>query len=153
MIREWPIAAFTDARYCAVSAGNVDSPPVMPVRVTSPHSLSDSALEDMEHFDEDRYSLEKRVSRFETEHAWAEDPPSRTRHMIHNVRVLAESGDELVVEANFHLYRTRLDSEEDSWIGRRRDRLRRVDGELRISERHVFLEQTVILSRNLSNFF
>jgi phthalate 3,4-dioxygenase subunit beta len=47
----------------------------MPVRVTSAHSLEDSTLADMDHFDEDRYSLEKRVERFETEHAWAEDPP------------------------------------------------------------------------------
>jgi len=28
-----------------------------------------------------------------------------------------------------------------------------VGGEVRIAERHIFLEQTVILSRNLSNFF
>jgi len=28
-----------------------------------------------------------------------------------------------------------------------------VEGELRIAERHIFLEQTLILSRNLSNFF
>jgi biphenyl 2,3-dioxygenase beta subunit len=73
--------------------------------------------------------------------------------MIHNVRVLAVDGEELTVESNFHLYRTRLESDEDSWIGRRRDRLRRVDGALRIAGRHVFLDQTVILSRNLSNFF
>ena len=62
---------------------------VMPVRVTAPRERSTSGLlEDMAHFDEDRYSLRKRVERFETEHAWTEDPPSRTRHLVTNVRTL-----------------------------------------------------------------
>jgi biphenyl 2,3-dioxygenase beta subunit len=107
----------------------------------------------MAFFDDDKAMLEARVKKLATGYSWSEDPPSRTRHMIHNVRVLAVEGEELTVESNFHLYRTRLESEEDSWIGRRRDHLRRVDGALRIAERHVFLDQTLILSRNLSNFF
>jgi 3-phenylpropionate/cinnamic acid dioxygenase small subunit len=107
----------------------------------------------MAFFDDDKAMLEARVKKLATGYSWSEDPPSRTRHMIHNVRVLAVDGDELSVESNFHLYRTRLESEEDSWLGRRRDRLRRVDGVLRIAARHVFLDQTLILSRNLSNFF
>ena len=37
----------------------------MPVRVTTAHTLDDSLLVDMAHFDEDRYSLAKRVERFE----------------------------------------------------------------------------------------
>jgi biphenyl 2,3-dioxygenase subunit beta len=75
------------------------------------------------------------------------------RHLITNVRVVADDGHELQVESNFHVYRTRLRSEEDSWIGLRRDLLRRVDGSFRIADRKIFLEQTVLLSRNLSNFF
>ena len=35
----------------------------------------------------------------------------------------------------------------------RRDVLRRSDGMLRIAARHIFLEQTVLLAPNLSNFF
>ncbi len=107
----------------------------------------------MAFFDDDKTMLEARVKKLATGYAWSEDPPSRTRHMVNNVRILAVDGDELTVESNFHLYRTRLESEEDGWLGRRRDRLRRVDGALRIAERHVFLDQTLILSRNLSNFF
>ena len=107
----------------------------------------------MAFFDDDKAMLEARVNKLATGYSWSEDPPSRTRHMIHNVRVLAANGEEITVESNFHLYRTRLESEEDSWLGRRRDRLRRVDGALRIAERHVFLDQTLILSRNLSNLF
>jgi biphenyl 2,3-dioxygenase beta subunit len=128
----------------------------MPIRRTVTLANADREFTkpgDMAFFDDDKSLLEARVRKLGTGFSWSEDPPSRTRHMIHNVRVLEETGDELAVESNFHLYRTRLESEEDSWIGLRRDRLRRVDGKLRIARRHIFLEQTLILSRNLSNFF
>jgi biphenyl 2,3-dioxygenase subunit beta len=128
----------------------------MPIRRTVTLANADREFTkpgDMAFFDDDKALLEARVRKLGTGFSWSEDPPSRTRHMIHNIRVLEETGDELAVESNFHLYRTRLDSEEDSWIGLRRDRLRRVDGKLRIARRHIFLEQTLILSRNLSNFF
>lgn len=108
---------------------------------------------EMAYFDDDKAMLESRVRKLETGYAWAEDPPSRTRHLITNVRVISDDGKELVVESNFHLYRTRLNSEEDSWIGLRRDLLRRTGDSFMIADRKVFLEQTVILSRNLSNFF
>ena len=54
---------------------------------------------------------------------------------------------------NFHVYRTWLNSEEDSWIGRREDVLRRDGDAFRIANRKIFLDQTVLLARNLSNFF
>ena len=46
----------------------------------------------MDHFDEDRYSLEKRVERLEGDHAWTEDPPSRARRFVSNVRVAPIAG-------------------------------------------------------------
>ena len=108
-------------------------------------------------FDDDFATLKMRVDRMLLGGAWAEDPPSRTRRLITNVRVLEGTGqgegEEVTVASNFQLYRTRLDSEEDTWIGRREDVLRRVDGEFRLARRHIFLEQTVILSQNLSSLF
>ena len=108
-------------------------------------------------FDDDFATLKMRVDRMRLGRAWAEDPPSRTRRLITNVRVVegdgVGEGAEVTAASNFHLYRTRLDSEEDSWIGRREDVLRRVDGEFRLARRHVFLEQTVILAQNLSSLF
>jgi len=104
-------------------------------------------------FDDDFATLKMRVDRMRLGRAWAEDPPSRTRRLIANVRVVALRGDDVTVASNFHLYRTRLDSEEDSWIGRREDVLRQVDGEFRLARRHIFLEQTVILAQNLSSLF
>lgn len=108
---------------------------------------------EMAWFNDTKSQLAGRVTKLATGRSWAEDPPSRTRHLVTNVRVTADDGAELEVASNFHLYRTRLKSEEDAWIGSRRDTLRRVGGSFQISRRTIHLEQTVLLSRNLSVFF
>lgn len=128
----------------------------MPIRRTMPRrSLGKEFTQpgEMAFFDDDKAMLQGRVAKLATGTAWAEDPPSRTRHLITNVRIIAEDGDELTVETCFHLYRTRLKSEVDEWIGRREDVLRRVEGGFQITKRYIFLDQTVLLSQNLSNFF
>jgi biphenyl 2,3-dioxygenase subunit beta len=108
----------------------------------------------MAFFDDDLATLQGRVRKLGTGTAWAEDPPSRTRHIITNIRITDDDGGELAAESNFLLYRTRLKSEEDQWIGLRRDRLRRDPRTgFKIARRHILLEQTLLLSRNLSNFF
>ena len=107
----------------------------------------------MAFFDDNKRILEQRVQRLSVGRAWAEDPPSRTRRLVTNVRVLEAQDDGMTIESNFQLYRTRLNSEEDCWIGRREDFLRRESGELKLARRHIFLEQTVILSQNMSNLF
>ena len=108
---------------------------------------------EMAFFDDTKTLLAGRITKLESGRSWAEDPPSRTRHLITNVRITKDDSRTLEVESNFHLYRTRLNSEESSWIGSRRDVLRRVEGSFQIVDRKIFLEQTVLLSRNLSNFF
>lgn len=128
----------------------------MPIRRTTTAREIDQEFTQpggMAYFDDDKRTLAVRVQRMAVGRAWAEDPPSRTRHMVTNVRVLGVDGAEISVGLNFQLYRTRLNSEEDSWIGRREDLLRRVDGQLRLARRHIYLEQTVILSQNMSSFF
>jgi phthalate 3,4-dioxygenase beta subunit len=125
----------------------------MPVRVTSAHSLEDSTLEDMDHFDEDRYSLGKRVERFETEHAWTEDPPSRTRHYVTNVRVSDGDGDELIAKSYLLLFRSRGDVREPDLVSAERtDVLREVDGELRLARRDVLVDESVLRTQNLAVF-
>ena len=64
----------------------------MPVRVTTVRDAGYDWRADMAHFDEDRYAIEKRVQRLLTDHAWTEDPPSRTRHLVTNVRTFAGDG-------------------------------------------------------------
>lgn len=128
----------------------------MPIRRTRMQREMDREFTqpgEMAFFDDNKALLAGRVAKLATGRSWAEDPPSRTRHLITNVRVVEDDGDEVVVESGFHLYRTRLKSEETSWIGSRRDVLRRAGDSFLIANRTIFLEQTVLLSRNLSNFF
>jgi phthalate 3,4-dioxygenase subunit beta len=124
----------------------------MPIRVTA-HSLEASTL-DATHFDEDRYSLGKRVERFDTEHAWAEDPPSRTRRFITNIRAWeGETGDEFVARCNLLLFRSRGDVRDHDLISARRtDVLRRVDGALRLARRYVLVDESVLQTQNLAVF-
>jgi len=51
--------------------------------------------------------------------AWAEDPPSRTRHHDRQTsNSTARPGPELTVYSNFIVYRSRAESEEDFYVGR-----------------------------------
>jgi 3-phenylpropionate/cinnamic acid dioxygenase small subunit len=105
-------------------------------------------------FDEDRHTLGARVARLDTGMAWAEDPPSRTRHLLTNIEV--EPGDnpqEVKVYANFLVYRSRAETEQDFYVGARRDVLRRVGGAWRIAARRIILDQNVLLAKNVSIFF
>ena len=65
------------------------------------------------------------LRKLDTGYSWSEDPPSRTRHVITNVRVIEDNAEDIVAETNFILYRTRLNSEEDMSVGMRRDRLKK----------------------------
>ena len=63
--------------------------------------------------------------------AWAEMPPSRTRHLISNVRIKNDDGREFEVDSNFIVYRTRMERDKDIFVGARKDVLRRANGELK----------------------
>jgi 3-phenylpropionate/cinnamic acid dioxygenase small subunit len=104
--------------------------------------------------DEDKTTLSARVARLDTGMAWAEDPPSRTRHLIANIEI--ESGDaetELKVYSNFIVYRSRSETEQDFYVGARRDVLRQVNGAWRIASRKIVIDQNVLLAKNVSIFF
>ena len=107
----------------------------------------------MAYFDDDRELLEMRVKKLEASSAWSEDPPSRSRHFVSNVRILDVSGDEITIDVCFHVYRSRLNTDEDNWVGRRTDVLRRVGTSFKLAKRHIFLDQTVIISKNMSTIF
>jgi 3-phenylpropionate/cinnamic acid dioxygenase small subunit len=128
----------------------------MPIRrtvTTSDIEREFTRIGDMAFFDDDREMLEMRVKKLEAGSAWSEDPPSRSRHFVSNVRILETDGDEITLESCFHLYRTRLNTEVDSWIGRRVDVLRRQEDSFVIARRHLFLDQTLIRSTNMSTLF
>jgi biphenyl 2,3-dioxygenase beta subunit len=128
----------------------------MPIRRTMTQSDIDREFTkpgDMAFFDEDFELLEMRVKKLEAGSAWSEDPPSRSRHFVSNVRIVEVEGDDITVEACFCLYRTRLNTEVDAWTGRRVDVLRRGEGGPRLARRHLYLDQTVIQSANMSTLF
>jgi 3-phenylpropionate/cinnamic acid dioxygenase small subunit len=126
----------------------------MPVRATMAKDIRASVLADMDHFAEDRYSLEKRVSRFDTEHAWTEDPPSRTRRFVSNIRVFAgETSDELRVVSYLLLFRSRGDiAPPDLLSCERHDVFRRSDAVLRLAAREVLVDESVLRTQNLAIF-
>jgi 3-phenylpropionate/cinnamic acid dioxygenase small subunit len=104
-------------------------------------------------FDETKETLCRRVARLDTGMAWAEDPPSRTRHLS-NVEVEAAGrDDEIRVFSNFVVYRSRGETEQDFYVGGRQDTLRAVDGAWKIARRTIVLDQNVLLAKNVSVFF
>ena len=125
---------------------------LMPVRVTTARGAGFDSLGDMAHFDENLYSLRKRVQRFATEHAWTEDPPSRTRHFVSNVRTF-ERGVDLVVESALLLFRSRGDTREADLVSAgRSDLLRATSGGLRLARREITVDESVLRTQNLAVF-
>lgn len=95
-----------------------------------------------------------RVARFDTGFLWAEDPPIRIRRYITNVDAAwADTPDEVDVWSNFIVYRSRGQRDDSTMYGRRKDRLRKVDGAWRLAARVITLDQRVILDKNVHCFF
>ena len=127
---------------------------VMPVRTTQ-FRAKGSGFHDVAFLDENLVSLRTRVERLQTEFAWAETPPSRTRHYVSNI--LAEPGatpNAFAVRSNFLITRTRADHGHQMFTGWREDVLRRDDaGGLKIAQRRILVDETVITGTNLSILF
>ncbi|MHC3001318.1 3-phenylpropionate/cinnamic acid dioxygenase subunit beta [Gordonia metallireducens] len=126
----------------------------MPIRITTALNSGYDTAKRMAHFDEDKYSLSRRVARFHTEHAWTEDPPSRIRHHLSNVRTFAtDTPDELIVESAVLLFRSRGDVREASLISAgRTDLLRREGSVWRLARRHIAVDESVLRTQNLAIF-
>jgi biphenyl 2,3-dioxygenase beta subunit/benzene/toluene dioxygenase beta subunit len=126
----------------------------MPVRTNQVRS-SGSGFQDMTFFDDNIVSLRTRVKRLATDSAWAETPPSRTRHFVSNVLVApGAKPDEYAIGLNFMVTRTRSDHGYQMFTGRREDVLRRiVGGQFKIAKRRILGDQTVLTATNLSVMF
>lgn len=129
----------------------------VPRRITRERGSERSEFSEKGFLYRDDYgTLATRVKRFENEYAWAENPPTRTRRFVSNVRpeaLPADDDEDVTVKSNLMLYRNQSDTTDyDLIVGERDDRLRRVDGELKLAERTVFLDQTVLNTQNLSFF-
>ncbi len=126
---------------------------VMPVRVTTARGAGFDSLADMGHFDEDMYALRKRVQRLATDHAWTEDPPSRTRHFVTNVRTFRTGAGELRVESALLMFRSRGDTRAADLISAgRADLLRETGDGLRLARREITVDESVLRTQNLAVF-
>lgn len=127
---------------------------LMPVRVTTALGAGFDTSPGMAHFDENKYSLSRRVARFRTDYAWTEDPPSRLRHYITNVRTFAtEDSDHIVVESAELLFRSRGDVNESALVScGREDLLRFEQGQWKLARRTVLIDESVIRMQNLAVF-
>ena len=143
-MREWLDLFADDVRYTMPTRDN---------RVRREQSQELAREGEMFYFDDDKPMLVARVKRLETGMAWAEDPPSRTRHLVTNVRIEPTGDGEYRVRSAFILYRTRLRTDENLFVGRRTDLLRRTAAGWRIARREIVLDQNVIMAKNLSVFF
>lgn len=107
-------------------------------------------------FNDTRFQLERRIARLETGMAWAEEPPSRTRHLVTNVRVSpTDTRDEYDVRVNYLLYRAQKERDENFYVGRRIDRVRRAATQYgwQVCRREITLDQATLNSHNLSVLF
>lgn len=127
-------------------------------RLRRQQALAIAGPEDAAFYDETKDSLAWRIRRFDSGMAWAEDPPSRTRHLITNLTAhhatCADGGEALEVRTNFLVWRTRLEHERDLFAGTRTDLLR-PGGEhgWRIFDRRILLDINVLFFKNISTFF
>jgi 3-phenylpropionate/cinnamic acid dioxygenase small subunit len=130
----------------------------MPGRTNPYHSgkVEDSIhkARDLAVFEDTKSTLATRVARLRTGLAWAEEPPSRTRHLITNIEVEPQPDpSQLKVRSNFLVYRAQLEQDKDFFIGMRDDSLRRVNGDWKIASRAIVMEDVVHDTKPLSIFF
>jgi 3-phenylpropionate/cinnamic acid dioxygenase small subunit len=110
---------------------------------------------DINWFDEDKWTLGKRVAQIETGVHWAEEPLSRITHMVTNVQVdpVAGNPNEVDARSRFLIYQNRVETETYLFVGRRNDRLRKVGGAWKLARREILLEQNVLMAKNMTVFF
>jgi phthalate 3,4-dioxygenase subunit beta len=126
---------------------------LMPVRVTTARGASPGGKTGMGHFDEDMYALRKRVQRLATDHAWTEDPPSRTRHFVTNIRTFRHDHASLRVESALLLFRSRGDTRAADLISAgRADLLRQTEDGLKLARREITVDEAVLRTQNLAVF-
>jgi 3-phenylpropionate/cinnamic acid dioxygenase small subunit len=109
-------------------------------------------------FDEDKWTLIKRVEQILTGVHYAEEPLSRLCHMVSNVQIKAVRPNldqpwELDVTSRFLVYQNRVQYETYTFVGKRNDTLRSTELGWKIAKREIILEQNILLAKNLTMFF
>jgi 3-phenylpropionate/cinnamic acid dioxygenase small subunit len=114
--------------------------------------------QDISWFDEDKWTLTKRVEQIMTGVHWAEEPRSRVCHMVSNIQIVdtkpsVEAAEEVTVRSRFMVYQNRLEDETNVFVGKRNDVLRQIAGRWQLAKREIILDQSSLLSKNLTVLF
>lgn len=125
-----------------------------PVRENVYRSDGEGIADGYAHFQESYSSLKFRVERLSSPLAWAENPFSRTRRFVTNVRVFKLDADSVQVESHLLLMRNRSNEAHfDTIPCLREDVLRRsAEGGLRLFKRRIIMDQVTLGTINLSLF-
>ncbi|MPZ15446.1 MAG: 3-phenylpropionate/cinnamic acid dioxygenase subunit beta [Chloroflexi bacterium] len=134
-----------DARYWMPMRRNVSSEELEHEFTAERHEMA--------WFDETKGTLVDRVKQIRTGVHWAEEPFSRISHVVSNVRILEAGAEEVRVRCRFIVYRNRMVEEQSLFVGSRIDTLRRAGRSWQIARREIYLDQSVMLSKNFTNFF
>ncbi|MCR1784994.1 aromatic-ring-hydroxylating dioxygenase subunit beta [Nocardioides carbamazepini] len=130
----------------------------MPIRRVLPprqRELEFTGPDELAQFDENLAELTQRVEKIETGKAWAEEPPSRTRHLVTNVMAREES-EGWSVRTAFIAYQSRSERDSHAFVGERRDQLIRAEGApcgLLVRRREIRLDHATLVAPSLSIFF
>jgi p-cumate 2,3-dioxygenase beta subunit len=84
--------------------------------------------------------IQSRIKRLKSRHAHAENPRSRTRRLITNVRITDRDENHLFVTANFLVMRYRRNEQIRQYVGIYHYKLALQDGNLKIAERKAVLD-------------
>jgi 3-phenylpropionate/cinnamic acid dioxygenase small subunit len=113
---------------------------------------------DVHWIDEGKETLENRVRQIRTGVHWAEEPLSRTAHLVSNVLIADDYTDpvthrrHLKVKSHVLTYRQRLADQEDILVGRKHDVLRADGDSWQLADRVIYINQTVYLGSSFSHF-
>jgi 3-phenylpropionate/cinnamic acid dioxygenase small subunit len=125
-----------------------------PIRITRTGANRDrDVMRTMFHFDEDYNSILMRTGRLQKS-AWAEDPPSRCRRFVTNVRAAySEIAGEYEVVSYLFLERSRGDNPHNETLtAERRDVWREGEGGFALARREIIVDQSVLGMSNLAVF-
>jgi len=126
----------------------------MPVRTTRMRKDGSGFSPEYGHFDENLASLDLRIRKNATPSSWGEDPASRVRRYVTNVRVYTtDRENEFHVSSDLLLARNRLSSTTIEMVtAERRDILRRNGDAFQIAARRILADQSTIATVNLAIF-
>lgn len=124
-----------------------------PARSTTTGTAAGGVRADTHLYRDNHYSLGKRIDRFATEHAWSEDPPSRMRHLVSNIRAYpGPNDDHLVARSCVLVRRSRGDHPVEEVSAARRDVLRCVPNGLLLVERVIVVDDALLRTQTLGFF-